>query len=190
MFEPKKKKKKKPYFICVCVCAWRQTNGCLSVHFWNACDLRLSSNWLVSDCPRGADHSAQDPPTLDLSESIFFYFIFWRLDHFQLSNRHHLSSEMKVHLILTWPKYPFTRHSNEEKHKIQMQILEIGRSWRAGRYASHAFYCFSWSLFQSPVTEALAMTRKVIRTMQFNLSRSSRSKHVYRSCSCTMVVFM
>ncbi len=32
-------------------------------------------------------------------------------------------------------------------------------------------------VFQSPVTEASAMTRKVIRTMQFNLSRSSRSKH-------------
>ncbi len=50
-----------------------------------------------------------------------------------------------------------------------MQIMEIGRSRRAGCGVSHAFYCLFWLLFQSPVTEALAMTRKVIKTMQFNL---------------------
>ncbi len=55
-----------------------------------------------------------------------------------------------------------------------MQIMEIGQSWRAGCGVSHAFYCLFWLLFQSPVTEALAMTRKVIKimvikTMQFNL---------------------
>ncbi len=36
--------------------------------------------------------------------------------------------------------------------------MEIGR---AGCDVSHAFYCFSWLLFQSPVTEALAMTLNV-----------------------------
>ncbi len=43
-----------------------------SVKFLNTCDLRLSSNWLVSDCPPDNHNCAQDPPSLDNS-----FYIFW-----------------------------------------------------------------------------------------------------------------
>ncbi len=56
-----------------------------------------------------------------------------------------------------------------------MQI--IGRSWWAGCDVIHAF-CFSGLLFQSPVTKALAMTRKVIRKIQFNLSLTFLSSKI------------
>ncbi len=48
--------------------------------------------------------------------------------------------------------------------------MEIGRSRRAGCDVSHVFYCFSWLLFQSPVTEALVMTLKVINLEQCSLT--------------------
>ncbi len=122
----------------------------------------------------------------------YSFYIFWPrvIGPFSTVDRHNLSSEMKVNsiLTLTLTKNAFTRHLNDENHKIQIQITEIGWSWRAGCDVSHAFYCISWLLFYSPVTEALAMTRKVMRTKQFNLSPSSRSKHLCRSCSYTMVV--
>ncbi len=62
--------------------------------------------------------------------------------------------------------------------------MEIGRSWWARCNVSHAFYCFSWLLFQSPVTEALAMTWKVIEQCGLTWD-DHRDPSLCRSCSLT-----
>ncbi len=68
-----------------------------------------------------------------------------------------------------------------------MQIMEIGRSWWARCNVSHAFYCFSWLLFQSPVTEALAMTRKAIEQcgLTWDDHRDPSTIGLCRSCTLT-----
>ncbi len=96
------------------------------VNFWNACDLRPSSNWLVSDCPQGTDYCIQDPPTFDLSESILFVYILASCDRtvYRLSNMHNLSSEMNVNSILTLQK--ILSQGIQMKKKIKYKY----RSWR------------------------------------------------------------
>ncbi len=93
---------------------------------------------------------------------------------------HNLSSEMKVNSILTLQKNPFTKHSNEEKNNTNTDHgywTELASRMRC----KSCLLLFFLIVISKSLTEELAMTRKVMRTMQFNSSPSSIMQ-LYNGC--------
>ncbi len=101
---------------------------CAGHNFWNTCDLRLSSNWITcfrlsSGCsdlhPRPSHFWSYQRSTI-----LLLYFGLLWFDRSWLSNRHNLSSEMKVNSILTW------QNILSQGIHIKKKITCKYRSWR------------------------------------------------------------
>ncbi len=109
--------------------------------------MRLSSNWRVSDCPRGAEQAKY----LEMKENSVL-----SLQQYPFTRR---SDEEKKRIKELGPDQPNLQIQQKSSHHGRaytrcFSTTSYGkRSWLAGCDVSHAFYCFPCLLFRSPGIE-------------------------------------